>query len=61
MAEDRKDLEEARAARRTMSFREQVRAADSYGLLLATIGLVAISIGLIGSFAPGGRASKAGE
>ncbi|HET9249175.1 MAG TPA: ion channel [Actinomycetota bacterium] len=53
MAEDRKDLEEARAARRTMSFREQVRAADSYGLLLATIGLVAISIGLIGSFAPG--------
>jgi Ion channel len=41
------------AGRRAMSFREQLRAADSYGLLLAAIGLVAISAGLIGSVAPG--------
>ena len=62
MAEDERNLrddhaerstDDTVAARRAMSFREQVWAADSYGLLLATIGLVAISIGLIGSFAPG--------
>jgi hypothetical protein len=62
VAEDERDLKDDRAerspaetaaARRAMSFGEQVRAADSYGLLLATIGLVAISIGVIGSFTPG--------
>jgi uncharacterized membrane protein YjjP (DUF1212 family) len=39
------------ATRRGMSFRERFRAPDSYGLLLAAIGVVTISAGLLGSLA----------
>jgi Ion channel len=41
------------SARRGMSFAERLRAPDSYGLLLGAIGVVAISAGLLGSFASG--------
>lgn len=46
-------LGEVAEARRAMTFRDQLRAADSYGLLLAAIGISALSAGLLGSFAVG--------